>query len=85
MNIQGETNDGHTVGWDAYFTIMAWWLWKSRNDRVFSNEHQTLEYKVTFLKKLWVENDMALNRSRSALPSCINIIVLVRWEVPPSG
>ena len=45
---------------------------------MFSNEHHSLEQKVIFLKKVWVENEMAFNRGRSVLPSCINIIVLVR-------
>ena len=53
---------------------------------MFSNEHQTLEKKVIFLKKLWVEDEMTFSRGRSVLPiSCINIIILVCWEVSLGG
>ena len=32
-----------------------------------------------------MKNEMTFNRGRSVLPSCINKIVLVSWEVPPGG
>lgn len=61
-NVWGKVRCDLTDEWGNFFSVMVWWLWRCKNDFVFNDAEEALEYKILWLKAQHFEFVKVLKR-----------------------
>ncbi|XVF74116.1 hypothetical protein PTKIN_Ptkin13bG0034400 [Pterospermum kingtungense] len=74
--------DSHN-DWQSHFAITLWWLWRWRNERVFSTQVRTMESQLVWLRGQFQEVRSAFQRGSLGLEEeRMYITRYLRW-IPP--
>lgn len=83
-NITEDAAYDNTDNWPRRFTIIAWWLWKWRCERVFNDRDAELHRHIVWLKTYEEEVERAFSRCNArVITSRPSRIVRVRWNASP--
>lgn len=86
VNIAGK-GPGKTLGdGAAVFTIVTWWLWKWRNESVFSGRIQSIDQKAHWIKTQCTGISKAFTKAlKPASSHRTEETRLLKWQKPESG
>lgn len=49
-NINSRRMTRDNLEWRTVFAVGSWWLWKWRNEEIFSDMHRTLNHKIDWIR-----------------------------------
>lgn len=62
-NVAKRRTRGEPKEWNAKFAMVAWWLWRWRNDEIFNAKQVPVDQKVGWMATLFGEVEIAFNKA----------------------
>lgn len=81
-NLQADHMRGFEDGWNREFAVTLWWLWRWRNENVFSNKVYDTEYKLHWINRQVKEIKTAFAHDMAPTTMCQYRMERVKWRKP---
>lgn len=82
-NIKDVVTPSRERCWRTTFTIMVWWIWRWRNDVVFSGKEVDMRHKLCFIENQEEDISRAFKRTKGASRDMQVKLRSHKWEPPP--